>query len=222
MVVGLILPKRDDSLSQQLVDFVRGEGFPSVQYVAQSVWRRWLDNDMYMIGHDHPCSQFVSLSVEKLQGTGHTVGIIRVAQITFSVAAIEVAIHTLGIPTKQILLLVPCERAFGHEGLMENCFPFRFETEQHFLWKCAGQTKCHEISAALPFQIRQPAARMKSGREMIWRRSFTHDCSAGVLAGGLWRRPAASSWFWNGGIFEHRDGARTRRRGRLRYTETRL
>jgi hypothetical protein len=50
---------------------------------------------MDVIGHDHPCAQFVPFAIEKFQRAGDNAGTRSAAQMTFSVAAIEIAVHAI-------------------------------------------------------------------------------------------------------------------------------
>ena len=54
VIVRFALLEGNDLLRQQLVDFMRGEGFPTVEDFAQGMGRLGLDYGMHMIGHDHP------------------------------------------------------------------------------------------------------------------------------------------------------------------------
>ncbi len=112
MLVRFALPERNNLRRQPSVDFVRAEGFPTVQDVAQRVARHRPDHDMGVIGHDDPRAQLVTLAVEETNCASDEVRKFRITEMTSAVAGIEVFVHAAGIPAEQFLLLVPGERTF--------------------------------------------------------------------------------------------------------------
>ena len=126
-------------------------------------------------------------------------------------AGIEVFVHAAGIPAEQLFLLVPRERTFGGHRLLEDGVALLLESKQDFFGQRARLTERDEICAAFAFQVRKHTSRMESRNKMTLVVRVIHGCSAGVPACELRRRPAASPGD------THRDGARTRSRGRPRY-----
>src|SRR5439155_25882300 len=102
------------------VDLVRGERLPTVQDVAQNVAGHWPDNDVRMIRHDDPRTQFVALVFKELNRLAKEICESTVAQVTRAMAGIEVFVHACRIPAEQFLLLVPRERTPGRLCLMSN------------------------------------------------------------------------------------------------------
>src|SRR6266478_2256222 len=122
---------------------------------------------MSVIGHHHPCAQFVALTIKVTDRAGGKLRKFRVTEMTSAVAGIEVFVHAAGIPAEQFLLLVPGERTFCGHPLLNDGVALLLESKQDFFGKRARLAKRDEVSAALALQVRKHTARMESGDEMV-------------------------------------------------------
>jgi len=129
MIIGFALPELTGA-AQHFVGFLCGERFPTVQHAAQRFRRARPYDDMHVIGHDNPRSKFVTLAVKKLERISHELSDFRLPKETVAVAGVEVCVHAGGIPTEQFLLLLPGERTFGGERVLEDLFALLFELLQ--------------------------------------------------------------------------------------------
>ena len=150
---------------------------------------------MNMVRHDHPGVQVKPLVRVKLDRPGNDRRDFSPAHPAIAVAGIKIFVHARGIPTEQFLLFLPGERTFGGLGLGHDGIAFRLETEQNILRQSSRQTKGDEVGSALAFEMRQHAARVKSGHERIiarWRTSWFHERDDGFAQNrrqvcGFWR-----------------------------------
>src|SRR6266516_1150575 len=179
MVIRFALPELTRT-AQHFVGFLRGERFPTVQHAAQRFRRARPDDDMHVIGHDNPRSQFVTLAVKKLQRISHELSDFRLPKETVAVAGVEVSVDAGRIPTEQFLLLLPGERTFGGERVLEDLFAFLLEAAKHLARKRARETESDEIRTAFALQVRQMVARMETRSQMTLR----VGCRAGILPAG--------------------------------------
>jgi len=161
VIVRLTLPEGFSQSRELLVRFVRGVGFPTVQDVAKDVLGPRPDYSMNMIGHDHPGMKVVAFTQEKVHRAGHKSGDFRLPQPACAATRIEVGFDLLGIPEKELLLLVPGERTFGRAGLLDDNFALPFELFDNLMREGISETKGDEISRAFAFKMRKFAARMK-------------------------------------------------------------
>ena len=129
-------------------------------------------------------------------------------------AGIEVLVNPMGIPVEKLLLLVPGKRTLSSLCMLDNGVALGFESKQDLFRQRASLTKRDKIRGILAFQVWKHTPRVESRDKMALVVGFRHLCSAAVPGCELWRRPAASL------RNTHRDGARTRSRGRLRYDAT--
>ena len=149
MFIGFALPEGGDFCRQTFINLVRGERFPTVQYATQCVAGQWPHDDVDVIGHHHPRVQLITLAVKELNRSGDQSGEFGIAQVTGAVAGIEVFVNTAGIPTKQFLLLVPGQRAFGGQRLLKDGVALLFESKQDLLWQRTRLPEGDEIGAAI-------------------------------------------------------------------------
>src|SRR5437899_1319303 len=129
------------STAQHFIGFLREALLPTVKHAAQLFTRARPYDDMHVIGHDNPRSKFVTLTVKKPERTSHELSDFRLPKETIAVAGVEVSVHAGRIPTEQFLLLLPGERTFGGERVLEDLFALLLEAAKHLARQLARRLK---------------------------------------------------------------------------------
>jgi len=93
VIIRFALPERDYSGGQTFIDFMRGEGFPAMENLAQADAWHGPDDHMRMIGHHYPGVQFITLTLKKLDSLRDDKGEFWVTKVTGAVPGIDVLVH---------------------------------------------------------------------------------------------------------------------------------
>src|SRR5687767_7637713 len=110
---------------------------------------------MHMIWHDDPSAKLVTLTIEEFQCRADYICAVCVAQVTLSIASVEVAVDAIRIPAKQFLLFVPGKRAPGCKRLINDRLALLLKAEKDFTGQTVCLTEGNEVGAALTFHVRK-------------------------------------------------------------------
>jgi hypothetical protein len=129
MVIGFVLPKRFSRSPQEDIRAPRRVSFSAAKNLTQRMVRHGPQDEMHMVGHDHPFIEQVMLFVKMPQCPGDHVRNVRPLEVTLAHAAIEVSLE---LPLKlSINLFARVGFALAKPTNLFRLLPFEFE--QHFL-----------------------------------------------------------------------------------------
>lgn len=125
VIVVFGLPERSAS-SRDCIRFLRRERFPRMMNIAKSIRSEWLNNDVYVIGHDAPCIESVSFFMKMHESVCNDFGNAWQCKKTGSVSFVQQSIEPQVEPPddgKFLRCQIPLEHFRGTDDVMSFSHP---------------------------------------------------------------------------------------------------